>query len=132
LLGPILEKLHSSIFCLREATISGELATRLPRIGFGERDLYRHPVRIYWRIYTDRFQGRLLHAVLVADRQQEERYGHYFALLTPDEKQDLRLEAMQLVSKARSKYGTDASSFAPQGSQGLYPHSSYQPQRGQP
>ena len=52
---------------------------------------------------------------------QGRRYGHYFALLTPDEKQRLRLQGARLARKAREKYGTDAPTYAPQDSQGFVP-----------
>ena len=52
---------------------------------------------------------------------QGQRYGHYFALLTPKEKQELRVEGARLARKAREKYGTDAPTYAPQDSQGFVP-----------
>lgn len=48
-------------------------------------------------------------------RWQSQRYGNHFALLTPSEKQDLKLEGLRLAKSARSKYGTSSPSYAPRG-----------------
>lgn len=53
-------------------------------------------------------------------RWQAQRYNNHFALLTPSEKTDLKIEGMRLAKKARGKFGTSSPSVAPRNEKGQF------------
>ena len=53
-------------------------------------------------------------------RHQAEQYDRHFALLTTEEKTELRTEAMRLARTAREKYGTSAPSVGPRNEEGQF------------
>jgi hypothetical protein len=54
-------------------------------------------------------------------RWQAERYNHNFGFLTPDERRELKIEALRWAREARTKYGTSFPTFAPQDQSGFVP-----------